>query len=240
MLQIFQTEKVVTIIMFIFFGISLLSRIFLGILYQNMIREADNMAITENRLLRQCKLKFANCYQMNSGVANIPIFVDKFLNRLVVGPISFESLYHLSGQAMLLSVVTAGVGICRSIAGGRTLGEILPFYIASFLGLYLYFSISSIVDVKGKKRILKINLVDYLENHLSPRIDTTSEDMDMLYGPGQYTKRNRRTVELMPIRGGLSIEEEKIVNQEDIVTTQTKQMLNEEELESLLQEFLTI
>lgn len=215
MFHVFQEEKIVTVCMLTLFAASIFLRVLIGLLYQNMIRESDNMAATENRLLKQCKLKFANCYQMSNGVANIPVFVDKFLNRMTLGPFTFETLYHFSGQAMLLSVVAAGIGIYRSIAVGRTLVDILPFYIVSFFGLYLYFSISTVVDVKKKKRVLKVNLVDYLENHLSPRIDITRQDIETLYGDtgtegkvisgrtrGARTNRvrqGRRTVELMPI-----------------------------------------
>lgn len=215
MFHVFQEEKIVTACMLTLLAASVFLRVIQGLLYQNMIKESDNMAATENKMLKQCKLKFANCYQMSNGVANIPVFVDKFLNRMKWGPFTFETLYHLSGQAMLLSVVAAGVGICRSIMAGRTLGDILPFYIVSFFGLYLYFSISTVVDVKKKKRILKVNLVDYLENHLSPRIDITRQDIEMLYGDtgtegrvvsGRVSagarnrgRQGRRTVELMPI-----------------------------------------
>jgi hypothetical protein len=192
----------------------MLTKLLLHALYQRMIKEADNMATTENKLLKQCKLKFANCYQLNNGVANIPVFVDKFLNRLAIGPISFESMYHMSGQMMMLSIVAAGVGICKCIIDGRLLGEILPFYIVSLLGLYVYFSLSSVLDIKGKKRILKVNLIDYLENHLSARIHVTEQDMEMLYGKVSHIQNartgkrgNRRTLELMPIGGRLSLSE---------------------------------
>lgn len=238
MFDIFKEEKWITITMLSLFGISILIRIFLGLLLQNMIKETDNMVITKNKLLRQCKLKFANCYQLNNGVANIPVFVDKFISRLSLGPISFEGMYHLSGQTMLLSVVCAGIGISKSIVAGKMLGEILPFYIVSFVGLYAYFSISTVVDVKGKKRVLKVNLVDYLENHLSAKIDVTQDDIDMLYGkerPGAGRQRiggnyGRRTVELMPI--GVSKAEE--------IPQQDNFKPDEAELEELLKEFLTI
>ena len=122
--------------------------------------------------------------------------------------------YHLSGQCMLFSIVFAGVGICKGIMGGRMLGEILPFYIVSFLGMYLYFSLSAMMDIKGKRRVLKTNLIDYLENHLSGRIPVTEQDYERLYGPGSLVEEiatsgkagrrqrtsGRRTVELMPIR----------------------------------------
>lgn len=240
MFEIFREEWVVTVFMFSFLVLSLFLRTLLGMLYRNMIRETDNMASTENKLLKQCKLKFANCYQLNRGVANIPVFVDKFLNRLALGPFSFLTMYHLSGQLMLLSVVSAGVGICRSILNGKMLGEILPFYIVSFIGLYMYFSVSTVVDVKGKRRVLKINLVDYLENHLSARIDVTENDMEMLFGAqrslrGERRQRltadsGRRTVELMPIGGHITAA--------PTGRAVTESLVSEEELETLLKEFL--
>lgn len=216
MYTIFKEEKVITAGILAFLCLSILVRLLLAGMYHTMIKETDNMATTNNRLLKQCKVKFANCYQLNGGVANIPVFVDKFLNRLSFWHLSFDAWYHLSGQCMLFSVVFAGVGICKGILDGRMLGEILPFYIASFLGLYLYFSLSAMMDIKGKRRVLKTNLIDYLENHLSGRIPVTEQDYERLYGPGsigeeigvvgrtrgrQQKVSGRRTVELMPIRG---------------------------------------
>ncbi len=236
MFRVFQEEKLITIAMFTCLGISIILRIFLGLLYRNMIKEADNMAITKNRLLRQCKTKFASCYEMSGGVANISVFVDKFLGRMALGHLSFDTLYHLSGQMMLLSVVCSGIGVCKSILTGRTLGDVLPFYIASFFGLYAYFSISTVVDVSGKKRVLKVNLVDYLENHLSPRIDVTRQDIEMLYGESVFEEKQgsrtpargrrrknarcagrrpeQRTLELMPIGNRLAAGGEELAEME--------------------------
>lgn len=78
--------------------------VMIGALYQNLINETENMSSTGNKLLKQCKLKFANCYRMNKGVANISVFVDKFINRLRIGKCCFRTLYHMSGQLMLLSI----------------------------------------------------------------------------------------------------------------------------------------
>lgn len=251
MFDVFIKEKAITACMVICMVLSIFLRFFLGLLYRNMIREADNMAATENKLLKQCKLKFANCFELSGGVSNIPVFVDKFLNRLSLGPLSFEMMYHLSGQTMLLSVVFAGFGVCRSIMKGRTLGDILPFYIVSFIGLYLYFSVSTVVDIKGKKRVLKINLVDYLENHLSPRIDVTRQDMEMLYGEENTSERKmtgktgRRTVELMPISGKAGGQQTEKCNPRSAGRTESgtsryldSGTISEEELEALLKEFL--
>lgn len=225
MFTIFQEEKIISACMGLFLVLSIMTRLGLGMVYQRLIKETDNMSATENKMLKQCKLKFANCFQLNNGVANIPVFVDKFLNRLSIGHLSFDGIYHLSGQLMLLSVVCSGIGVCKSIVNGRMLGEILPFYIVSFLGLYVYFSVSTIVDVKGKRRVLKVNLVDYLENHLSARIDVTVQDIQMLYGEDWVTKSAKR-------RAGVAVG--KTTGPEDAGFTKEQ----EKELEELLLEFL--
>lgn len=255
MFTIFKEEKVITAGILVFLCLSVLVRLMLAWMYHTMIRETDNMATTGNRLLKQCKVKFANCYQLNGGVSNIPVFVDKFLNRLSFGHLSFDAWYHLSGQCMLFSVVFAGVGICKGILDGRMLGEILPFYIVSFLELYLYFSLSALVDIKGKQRVLKTNLIDYLENHLSGRIPVTEQDYERLYGASKLP--GRRTVELMPIRGRaaqpqemvretgrevFSTEHEMPGKMEDRGMAQQDETsrVTEEELQALLQELLTV
>ena len=253
MLDVFLEEKLISTLMFVSLGLSILLRMILGMLYQGMIREADNMATTENVFLRQCKTKFTHCYQLSNGVANIPVFVDKFLNRLSIGRLSFETIYHMSGQSILLSVVCAGVGICKSIAIGRTVGELLPFYIVSFFGLYLYFSVSTVVDVQGKKRILKVNLVDYLENHLSPRIDVTKRDIELLYGEN-LCEDSREKVSPMPVSRagrnggaqgypGIRAEEKRVIELMPIGNRKAAgnegSAVSAQELEDLLQEFLT-
>lgn len=255
MFTIFKEEKVITAGILVFLCLSVLVRLMLAWMYHTMIRETDNMATTGNRLLKQCKVKFANCYQLNGGVSNIPVFVDKFLNRLSFGHLSFDAWYHLSGQCMLFSVIFAGVGICKGILDGRMLGEILPFYIASFLGLYLYFSLSALVDIKGKRRVLKTNLIDYLENHLSGRIPVTEQDYERLYGASKLP--GRRTVELMPIRGR-AVQPQEMVRETEREVFSVEHVIpgkmedrgmaqqdetsrvTEEELQALLQELLTV
>lgn len=176
MVSAFLQHRVMICIVLLFLVLSILCQIMIGVLYQKMIRETDNMAVTENKLLKQCKLKFSNCYELNEGIVNIPVFVEKFMNRISLGGISLNSMTHVSGQCMLLSVFAAGIGACRGIIGGETIGELLPFYIISFFGLYVYFSVASIVDVKGKRNIVKTNMVDYLENHMVKHLILVKEE----------------------------------------------------------------
>lgn len=203
--------------------LSILCQIIIGVLCQKLLRESDNMAVTENKLLKQCKLKFSNCYELNEGTVNIPVFVDKFMNQIRFIGISLSNMTHLSGQLMLLSVFVSGAGVCKGIIDGNTLVELLPYYIVSLFGLYAYFSVSSLVDAKGKKNMVRTNLIDYLENHLVKHLQLAQEE------------------EMQPF-----IIKADGVNEPDVQAAPEKQQAlsmgreqeEQEELEALLREFL--
>lgn len=174
-----MSHNVIIGIVVLLIVLSIIFQIMIGVLYQNMINETDNMTATDNQLLKQCKKKFANCYRMNGGVTNIPVFVDKFINHLRIGNISLISLQHWSGQLVLFSVFVSGMGIYTGITRGDRFISLLPYYIISLIGLYVYFGVSSAIDITGKKQVLKTNLVDYMENHMVKRLELLPESMRM-------------------------------------------------------------
>lgn len=155
----------------ILMAIGILYQVAIGVIYQRMIQATDTLSGTENKLLVQCKERFVNSYKLNGGVANISVFVDKFINRIRVCGMSMNFMKHLSGQLMLAGVFVAGFGVCKGIIEGRGFIEVLPFYIISLLGIYLYLSIMSIVDMPNRRKMLKTNITDYLENTVAQRLE---------------------------------------------------------------------
>ncbi len=174
-----MSHNVIIGIVVLLIVLSIIFQIMIGVLYQNMINETDNMTATDNQLLKQCKKKFANCYRMNGGVTNIPVFVDKFINHLRIGNISLISLQHWSGQLVLFSVFVSGMGIYTGITRGDRFISLMPYYIISMIGLYIYFGVASAIDITGKKQLLKTNLIDYMENHMVKRLELLPESMRM-------------------------------------------------------------
>ena len=165
MLIIFSEHKMITFFLLLFFLISILCQIISGVIYQNMIKQSENMSETENKLLKLCKQKYAGYYKLNGRILNTSVFVDKFLQKSRLWGISLYRFPHISGQFMMLSVLMAGIASCLILAAGGSLFQIIPYYLLCILGLYLYFSVSGIIDLQEKKKILKVNLMDYLENH---------------------------------------------------------------------------
>lgn len=176
MFTIIFEHKILTGLISFFLLSSIICQVISGIIYQKMISESDNMSATENGFLKQCKQKYANYYKLNGKMVNTGVFVDKFLQKIRIVGIRLNRLNYIAGQMMMLSVLTTGVSICLSLSAGSTLFQIIPYYLISILGLYFYFSVSGIVDIPEKRKELKINLIDYLENHYAPRLETEREN----------------------------------------------------------------
>ena len=200
---------------------SIICQIVMGVIYHRLIWETEHMSTTTNKSLQQLKLKYSGCCKMNEKVSNVSVFVDKYLSRIKFGGVSLSIIKHLSGQFMLLAVFVAGIGACLGIIRDESFFDIAPYYVISFLGLYCYFALASLIDIPGKINILRINLVDYLENHLPNRIEQTALDMQLIQ-PAQKETADAHD----PFQ---------TAHQESSPTFSGSEM---EELESLLQELL--
>lgn len=140
---------------------SVLCQSVIGIYLQNLKEETEEMSHTQNEFLKKCLEQFRIYKKEERGTMNISVFVDRQLNKISFGRVTLVQLKHASGQLILLSVLLCGIGACRGIIIGETLGEILPFYIISLMGLYFHFSLSGIIEVEEKKKQIKINMIDF-------------------------------------------------------------------------------
>ena len=142
------------------------------------------------------------------------VFVERFLEKIAIGKVKVSSIHRISSQLMLFAVLLSGLGAARGIVLNETVGQVLPFYVFAFLGLYIYYVATSFAGMEEKKLSLKFSLVDYLENHMVGRLKQTEEVLNQKLG-----EKN----EQIPVRPKESFFSEK----------------DKQELETLLREFLT-
>lgn len=220
-------------------SLSIICQIAMGVIYHKLIRETENMSTTRHKSLQQLKLKFSSRNKINERIPNVSIFVDKFMNQIKIGCLPLSFLKHLSGQLMLLAVLVAGIGACLGIIHGENFFEIAPFYAISFLGLYCYFAVSSLIDIPGKARILRTNLVDYLENHLASRLEQTEMDMQFIKMDRPESSKNSKA-ENMNVASVSKTEDLTALSAPEQKENSPAISKSEvEELELLLKEFLT-
>ena len=120
--------------------VSVLLQILIGNVLGRMVNEAENMSSTEDKQLKQCKLKFMNCYKMNEGMENVTVFVEHFLEKVSIGKLKITFVHRMSNQLMLFSVLLSGLGAARGIVLNETIGQVLPFYLFAFFRLNFFSS----------------------------------------------------------------------------------------------------
>lgn len=237
MFTILMEHEILTGLIFFSLLLGIICQIIPGVIYQRMISASDHMAETKNKQLKSCKEKYAGHYKLNGKMVNTGVFVDKFLQKVCIARIKLSFLNHISGQMMMLSILITGLSICLSLASGSTLFQFIPYYLVSILGMYLYFSISGMVNLQEKKEILRINLTDYLENYLAPRLETEKENA-MEEG---VKKREKYGKELLKeLEAKEKAKEEETKNPQSRILGEILQPVmnqHQEELESLLEEF---
>lgn len=179
MFQILWSESVCSIGMLCFFAASMAVLVFLAVKYNSFIKEAENMSITKRKELKAIKTKFLNSYGKKETEdedyfiqeqINVEVFVDKAVNKLKICGQKPHIWRFISVQFLMISIVFAGAGSFRGIVAEMSLREISPFYLFAFLELYVYFSVVSICDFEGKDRLLRLTIIEYIENHMLNRI----------------------------------------------------------------------
>lgn len=190
----YLNQPFIILLTLILMAVAILCQTAIGIIYQRLIHQADTLSGVDSKLLKRCKERFVNCYKLNGGVANISVFVDKYINRIKVCGMSINFMKHLSGQLMLAGVFMAGFGVCKGIVEGRRFVDLLPFYIISLFGIYLYLSVVSIVDMASRRNALKVNLMDYLENTVAKRLEQGIAEKDRLIWEMSDNKEQEKEV----------------------------------------------
>ena len=123
-----------------------------SVLFQVVIAYAVIMLVKESQTLEEGNTKWLRKWKEDylkneKEITNIQVFVERHIHEFRMGKFSIIQMKHISGQLLLFAIFLSGVGVCKEIINGKTLGEILPFYIICLLGLYIHFLMSGMIDM---------------------------------------------------------------------------------------------
>ena len=161
MKELFREQWWLFISIGICFAGSVLCQLLVTYYIIQMIKESEKLESEKPKLLKGWMEEYI---REESKISNTSVFVDKKMQQFCIGNRTILQIKHFSGQALLLMIFLTGVGACKGIVEGKTLGQILPYYIISILGLYVHFSLSGLLNFEENKKILRMNIVDFLEN----------------------------------------------------------------------------
>ncbi len=161
-------------------GVGLLIKFILSMKYRLLIRASKRMGTSKNRLMRVLRLKFETCYKLNIGVNNVDTFVDKYVYRYKFCGILLYTWETISGEIVIVSVLTGSVFSILGLLDECEINQILSTLIAGVLGALVLISYDYFTNLNMKRKILKVNIKDYLENFLKSRLENGEFSSELL------------------------------------------------------------
>jgi len=148
--------KVLWVLMLVAFVLGMLSKIIVGSIYGSMTREDSN-----NSLVKQIRLKYDNCRKLNISINNVDVFVEKSLENYRFCGFSLNGLNNISKE---MGYICISLGVLNAIAFRNDFSAVIFGLGIAALSAIAIRLLEQIVDADNQKRIVIVELVDYLDN----------------------------------------------------------------------------
>lgn len=152
------------------FVLGVLSRLILVAAYNSLRRSTYNMAGSNNKLLKQVKLKYESYDKLEFPVTNAMAFTKRAMYEYRVCGMSLRFLEKFLGQAMFwcvaIGVTAVGCGYFFDIPTDT----MVLYGVSAVLFSVLLYNIDKVSDIDYARENIEICIVDYLENHIRERL----------------------------------------------------------------------
>lgn len=151
--------------------VGILGKVMLAIAYSKLIKASDQMSNSEHKLMKLMRLKFETCYKLKIGVHNIDTFIDKYIYKYRFCGILLHTWENISGVLAAMCMLTGTVGgILAAIY--QLDRNVILFHL--FTGIFtgaLLIILDNILNLNTKRKVIRTNIRDYLENFLKIRLE---------------------------------------------------------------------
>jgi hypothetical protein len=152
-------------------GLGLLVRLIVNLVYKHLVKESDSPGETKNKMVKHLKLKFETCYKLKIGVNNVDTFVDKNVLRYRFCGVLLSTWDNFCGQVLFLTLLL--VPICAVFGTVFRCGQdqILLTGSVGILASAILILVDKSINLSSKKKMIRLNLLDYLENFCKVRLE---------------------------------------------------------------------
>lgn len=181
MLLYMYEQNIVVYAMLFLFGVGILTKIILSLVYRQLVKASQNMGASENKLMKLMRIRFDTCYKIKLGVHNVDSFVDKYVYSHKICGISLYTWENLSGQIniiCLLFTMFAGGGALILHCGQDIL---LSTFITGIGSVIMLIALEKLFGISAKQKIMRVHMKDFLENNLKVKLENEyflSEEME--------------------------------------------------------------
>ncbi len=162
------------------FGLGFLVRLIVNLVYKHLVKESDNPGSTKNKMIKHMKMKFEACYKLKIGVNNVDTFVDKNVLKYRFCGALLSTWDNFSGQVLFLNLLIVPVAAVFGVAYDCGQDLILLTGAVGILSSALLIIVDKSMNIPAKRKMLQLNLLDYLENFCKVRLEQETYHPELL------------------------------------------------------------
>ncbi len=185
MVQELFDKNIFSYIMLALCACGILLKLILNLVYSRLIKASDNMAKSKNKLTQMMKKKFETCYKLKIGVNNVDIFVDKYVFRHRFCGILLSTWENIGGQILMLCILIGSISTIVGLIYECGKQQILSTFSVGILTSGLLIFLEGLINLSGRKELIRLNMKDYLENILKVRLEQEQVSPELIE---QYKK----------------------------------------------------
>ena len=148
--------------------------------YKRLIKEADAMGTSDNRLIKYIKLKFESYYKLGMEPWNPEVLANRYIYKYKIGFMSLEKWEKVGKLSMVATALTVVINGLIKLNNQAAYADILMMCGIGVISFLLLFGQYKFHDFNAKKQTLRCVILDYLENFLKNKL-----------GPGKELAKTR-------------------------------------------------
>jgi hypothetical protein len=162
------------------FGLGLLVRFIVNLVYKHLVKESDNPGSTKNKMIKHMKMKFETCYKLKIGVNNVDTFVDKYVLKYRFCGILLSTWDNFGGQILFMNLLMVPVCAVFGVVFACGQDKIILNGAVGILSGALLILVDKSINLSAKRKMIQLNLLDYMENFCKVRLEQEAYHPELL------------------------------------------------------------
>lgn len=159
-----------------------------GRIYKRLIREADLMGTSNQRLIKYIKLKVTSYFKIGMRPEDTQALIGRYIKKYRVGPLTLLGWSRLPYLIMTAMLAVGGGNLLYRWTRGGDLYQISLIFGLSLLGTVLLFGLMLFMDFRAKEELLVHSISDYVDNYLSNKLAQDYKGQAGQVSPDQYKR----------------------------------------------------
>lgn len=161
-------------------GLGFLLRLIVNLVYRYLVKESDRMGDTKNKMLQHMKMKFSTCYKSKLGVNNVDTFVDKYVLKYRFCGVLLSTWDNFCGLILILNLLIVPILAVFGVFYNCGQDQILLSGAVGISTSVILIIVDKFINLSAKKKMLRVNLLDYLENNCKVRLELEAHNPELV------------------------------------------------------------